>query len=442
MAKWAANYSLATEITRPLINMVLYKFLQAMSAQLSYKTRFGFGSFEAEVMNLVILDLTDPGKPGDGVETDLRLEANFKLKIFGINIVKTNMIFQIDNVEMGFSVTPAGMPKGIVIRNNPKMKISVTFPKAKFIAGWILNKVIAPIVTFGIWMAFRLIRKLEIPVWELVDIFAVMGIRFASGSPLITAQNTVAPTSLLLGSDFNLTNSLLGDPKELKHFIPLNTNIGAVVHEHVLTASVEMAFVKGWVPTRFKVGKWKIYINGISVSFEKDIIRATGALKAKRGKCWCKVKARIKYDIALEPEITNTANVPKLEFKYSASVNTHISTKGMLVVLGMIMFAPIFMAMTVSFSCLINMVLDQFLPFSTTFSQSGNQITIQAQSLKSTGFIPLSMSFPLELSGQGSYELSRFQQFLLPGGIPADVNFTDDSLEVQEDELRVAVELT
>lgn len=276
----------------------------------------------------------------------------------------------------------------------------------------------------------------------MVDVFAIMGIRFAPGSPLLTAQSVVQPTSLLLASDFNLTNTLLGKPNDLKSFIPPSANIGAVVHERVITAGVQMAFAKGWVPMQFRVGKWKIYINNIEVSFEQDTIRAKGSLKAKRGKCWCKVKARITYNVAIEPEITTTANVPKLEFKYDADINAHISTSGMLVVLGVIMFAPVFMALTISFSFLINIVLNQFLPFSTTFSQSGVLLTVQATSVNFSGFVPMSMNFPLQLNGQGSYDLSRFRQFQLPGGTNVDVNYTTESLEVQEDELSVAVELS
>lgn len=149
MPKWAADYSLAAEITQPLINLVLDKFLAALQANLKYSASFGIGSFDAEVKDLQILDLTDPAPIG-GVVTDLRAKAEFKLRLFGLNIINTNMFFQIDDIEIDFATTPAGMPKGIVLRALPTMNISISFPNTRFIIRWLLNRVIAPLVTFGI----------------------------------------------------------------------------------------------------------------------------------------------------------------------------------------------------------------------------------------------------------------------------------------------------
>ena len=54
------------------------------------------------------------------------------------------------------------------------------------------------------------------------------------------------------------------------------------------------------------------------------------------------------------------------------------------------------------------------------------------------------MTFALQLAGDGSYDLSNYKRFKLPESINAfvDVGYKPDSVAVQEDELRLAVELT
>ena len=439
---WAAGFTLALEINQTIINLVLDKFLQSLQAQLNYQAKLGrIGSFEATVKDLEILDLEDPAPLG-GVVTDLRAQADFKMKLFGIQIVNTTMTFSIDNVELDLSRTAAGLPKGVVIKVTPTLSVKISFSGGNFLVKWLLNGIIAPLVSFGIWMAFKLIRKVEIMVWEIIDIFGILGLSFAPNSPLLTAQKIVQPSSMLLASDFNLTAPAVGVGQQLKHFNPANTSIGAVVNDKVISAAVQIAFSKGWVPSQFRVSGWKIYLNSIHVGFEQDKVVATGSLKAKRGKCWCRVKARISFRAAVSPKITGAPAQPKLDFNYDANINTHISTSGMLVVLGVILFAPVFMALTISMSFLINIVLNQFLPFTTSWQRNGLQLSVTAKSVNYSGFIPLSMQFPLQLSGSGSYDLSNFMQFTLPGNGPQiQVEYTNESISIQPNELRLAIDL-
>jgi hypothetical protein len=114
----------------------------------------------------------------------------------------------------------------------------------------------------------------------------------------------------------------------------------------------------------------------------------------------------------------------------------------MLVVLGVILFAPVLMSLTISMSFLINIVLNQFLPFTTSWQQSGLQLSIAANSVNYAGFTPLSMQFPLQLSGSGSYDLTKFRQFTLPGNGPSfQVEYTQESLSIQPKEMRLAIDL-
>lgn len=444
--KWAADYAIAMELSRDLINLVLDKFLQFLQAQGKhlYAVRLGFvGPFEAELLHIRIPDLEDPPPVGGGVLTDLGVEGEFRLKLFGLFNLKGGILFSLEDVSIDFAATAAGLPRALVLASTPTLGVKITFPKASWAIRWLLNGIIGPLIALGARLALNLVKKLEISLWEIVDIFAALGLRFAPGSPLLTAQKQQTPHSLLLASSFNMTGAPAGRPNHLAAFLPPNTNIGGVVNERVVAAGVQLAFSKGWVPSRYRVNGWNIYINRIQVHFEQDKIIATGSLKAKRGKCWCRVKVRISYRVAVEPRVEITpAGTPRAVFRYDARVNVQISTSGMLVVIAGILAAPVFMGLTIAISALINIGLNQFLPYSTSFNIKGVDIEVTLHSVNFAGFIPFHMSFPLRLSGQGRYDLSAFQQFQLPpGNVPVNVQFTDQSISVQPEELRAAVAL-
>ena len=106
------------------------------------------------------------------------------------------------------------------------------------------------------------------------------------------------------------------------------------------------------------------------------------------------------------------------------------------------MLAPLFMSMTIVLSTLINIVLSQFLPFRSQFNIQGLNLQVTVHSVNFSGFIPFQLNFPLKLSGKGEYDLSSFRQFALPpANIPVGVQFTNESISVQDEELRAAVEL-
>ena len=444
MARWAADYAVAMEVEQPVLNLVLDRYIRGLSAYLGYAGRLGrFGSFSVQVTDLNITDLEDVPPVGGGVVTDLEVEADFSLRLLGFIRVNTTAVLSVKDVRIDLSRTTAGLSRSVVLSITPTMTVNISFTRGG-LTGWLLNSFVAPLINVGVWLGFRVIRQVEIDVWKLVDFFSAIGLSFAPGSPLLTAQRRVLPTSLLLAADFNTTNPLAGKPDQLGHFLPANTNLGAVVHERVLTAAVHIAFAKGWVPTRFRVGKWRIYINSLGVAFEPGKVVASGTLRARRGRCWCRVRARITFSAALRPRVVDsqTSN-PRIEFDYDADISVHVSSHGMLVVLGVIMFGPLFLALTASMSCLINLLLDRFLPFATSWSVAGAQMTIQATSNGVSGLGPFSMNFPLRLAGQGSYNLAPFTQFQLPGGGNAtmQVGYTPDSVTIDDDEMRVAIEL-
>jgi hypothetical protein len=443
MASWAAGFSVATEILEEVLNLVLDRFLALLRArnQNVFTTALGTaGSLTAELQLLRIRDLRDPAPVGGGVLADLATETQLQLTVFGTTTT-TTMDLALDDVDVDLSTTAAKLPRGVILRVSPTFNVTLSFQGAGLLTAFL--NLVAPFIRLGLWLAFRLVQRVEVPLWELVDVFSALGLRFAPGSPLLTAAGATPTSSLLLASDFNLTAPTTGVPAQLQRFVPAGTNIAAVVNERMVAAAVDVAFAKGWIPTTFRVQGFKISINNFEVAFEQDTIVARGQIRGKRGGCWTRVKFVIRFRAAVRPRVVDTPTATSLVFQYDADVNVHVSTSGMLVVLGVILFAPVFLSLTILLSFLVNIVLDQFLPFTTSFSVSGLSLTVQATSVHFSGFVPLSMTFPLQLTGSGSYDLTRFRQFQLPNGAgTVSVGYTNDSLSVQPHEMRAAVRLS
>ncbi len=444
--KWAANYALAIELSRDFINLVLDKFIQSLKAQQqhSYSKKLGlFGNFQAELSQLFIPELEDPAPVGGGVFTDLDLMGKFTFQLFGFINLNSDVQFLLRDVLIDFTATQAGAPDTVVIASTPTTQIQVSFPNASFLIRWFLNGIIAPAVSFGAWLVFRLLQKVEFKLWNLVSHFAKLGLSFSPNSPLLTAQKQVSPHSLLLASSFNLSSPLIGQPDQLKSFLPSQANIGAVVHQAIANVGVQLAFTKGWVPRNFKVKGFRIHINSIAVRFKRDTIEAYGSMKAKKGSCWCRVKARITFRAGVKPRVDiSPAGQPSAVFEYDVDINTRISTSGMLVVMGAILLAPLFMSLTILMSSLINVLLSKFLPFNCQFQINGGYLDVDVRSVNFAGFIPFHMRFALQLSGEGNYSLTPFQQFVLPGNVPLNVGYSTETISVQEEELRAAVHLS
>ena len=444
MAIWGANFGIAFEITEQAVNRILEKVLFALSGQglTQFSTRLTrFGQLNVGFDKLEVKDFRDVA-PVDSISLDLELSLDFQIQFFNVINWQNTLMFAVDDAALILTRTQAGLPKGLMIQINQNNQVNLSLVNTGRLGARIFNSLIAPFLSLGIWLAFRLIRNVEIPLWPVVDALGAIGLRFAPGSPLLTAANNPPPNALILGSDFTFFGGPQGVPAQLDHFIPAHTNIGFVLHDKVLNSAVNTAFSKGWVPNRFRVGKLKIYINSIGVEFEKDSIKASGSLKAKRKKCWCRVKIGITFSLEVNPEIlVPQPNQPRLDFAYRADASMHISTGGMVMIMGFIMFAPIFLALSLSLAHLTNLALDKFLPFRTTFTPGANQLNVQAASLNGSGLLPFNMDFDLDLYGNGTFDLSPFQQSTLPGNIPLSIGFTPESLALEQDELRLAVAL-
>ena len=441
---WAADYAVAVELTEPALALVLRRIVDALrnAGQATFSTRLGrFGRFDAELIEVRIDDLQDP-PPLGAVESDLLVDVDVQLRLFGLKLIDNTLRLTVDNVEIDLTRTPAGLPKGIVVRVKSNLRIQLILAQPGFFARFIFNALIGPLISAGLWLAFRMIRQVELPVWELVDAFNALGITYAGGSPLLTAQRTAVPESLLLASDFTFTNPIQGNPSQLSSFVPARTNAGIVINDRTLNSAVNIVIARGMVPSRFRVDGLKIYLNGIDVMFLPDTVRVTGGLKAKRKGCWCRVKVKLSFELDVEPRVVDTQTTqPRMVFDYAANASAHVSTGGMVMIMGFIMFAPLFLALTLSLAHLADLALAKSLPFSTTF-QRGNRLSVTASSVSSSGLLPFVMDFDLDLFGSGEISLANLQQTTLPGNVQFAIQYTDDSLTVQDDELRFAIGLS
>ena len=168
MARWAAEYAVAMEIEQPVLNLVLDRYIAALSAHLGYSGRLGrFGSFSVQVTDLNITDLEDIPPVGGGVSTDLQVEADFSLRLLGLIRINTTAVLSVDDVLIDLSKTAAGVPRSVVLSVTPTLTVRVTF-RSGGLTGWFLNSFVAPLINVGVWLGFRVIRQVEIDVWKLV----------------------------------------------------------------------------------------------------------------------------------------------------------------------------------------------------------------------------------------------------------------------------------
>ncbi len=443
--KWAADFAVTLEVTEQAIDLVLRRVIDSLRASglLTFTRRLGaIGQFDAELTHIRIDDLQDP-PPIGAVVGDLLVDIDVRVQLLRFIRLSNTLRLIIDDVELDLTRTAAGLPKGIAVRITPSLRIQIRLTQAGFFARFIFNTIVGPLISAGVWLAFRIIREVNIPVWELVDVFNALGITYANGSPLLTAQRNTAPESLLLATDFSFTNPIQGNANQLTSFIPPQTNAGVVIHERTLNSAVNIIFARGMVPSRFKVDGLTIYINGINVAFEQDKIKVTGGLKAKRKRCWCRVKVKLNFNLEVEPRIVDTqTNAPKMAFNYAASASAHVSTGGMVMIMGFIMFAPLFLALSLSLAHLANLALAQFLPFTTQFKRGNARLGVTAASVANSGLLPFTMDFDLDLFGTGEFSLANLQQTNLPGNLPFTINYTPESLSIQEKELRLAIGLS
>ncbi|MAR00073.1 MAG: hypothetical protein CMI00_05985 [Oceanospirillaceae bacterium] len=441
MTDLAAGYQMAFEANEDGINLVIERTLFALRNQLTFDRRvLRRGYLRARLTSIEVTDLRDPPPKGQA-RADLQIRAEASWSLFGLFPKTTSVLLEINAVELVVKKTQAGLPVGLVFSVTPGLSVDVSFVMNRPVRNWILNRLIAPIIELGVWLGFRIVQEVDIPLWKLLDTFAAAGLRFSANSPFVTGQNQTTPSSALVACDFDLVNQSIGQPAQLQSFQSPPHNFSAVVRDELVNAMVQSAFAKGWLPSRFRVGKWKIYLNAIDVQFVPDRIEARGQLKAKRGKCWCRVKAKIQFSAAVEPKIDTSTGTTLATFQYDANINTQVSTPGMLVVLGVIMFGPLFLALISASSVLINLVLDRFLPFQTGWNQNGNQLTLTANPLSGASVSAFQLDFPLQLSGSGTFDLSRFEQFSLQNGAQFDVGFTPGSLLIKDDELKLEAEL-
>jgi hypothetical protein len=438
---WTSGFTTVLQLSLELINIVLAKFIQVLKAQNQhlFTASLGiFGRFEAELIELALVNIEDPPPVGGGVKTSAYSLGAFQLRLLGFISLNSRVRLDIENAFIELHYNTAGQPEAILLWADRSLKVKVSFPNASWVIRWLLNGVLAPAISFGLWLAFRLVQEVKVPIWKLVDSIGALGLRFAQDSPVLTAvQGPVGPT-LLVASDFVQAGATPGNPQGLVSFLPAGNNAGAALHQRIAALAVDLAVAKGWLSRTFNAGGLKFKLNRLSIAFVPGEIKINGKLTGRGRKCWCRVKVKIYFNAGIRPRVEIAAGLPVLKFNYAANLNAQVSTSGMLAFLAVLLAGPLFLALALSLSFLANLLLSLLLPFKLTYQQQGLQLKATITGAQVGGLPPLHFFFALRLQGDGEFDLSPFTQFNLPNNISLNLAFSQNSLAVGQGEMLLA----
>lgn len=443
---WTAGFTAALQLSLGLINVVLARFIQALKAQNqhSFAASLGiFGRFEAELLELGLTRLQDPPPPGGGVEASGYALGAFHLRLLGFIGLRSQIRLELENAFIELFYNAARQPEAVMLSAGQGLRVKVSFPNASWLIRWLLNGLLAPAISFGIWLAFRLVQKVKISIWALVDSIGALGIRLAPGSPVLGAVQAPAGPTLLVASDFVQAGAQPGNPQALVSFLPASANGAVALHQRLTALAVDLAVAKGWLSRTFNAGGIKFKLNRLSIAFIPDEIRINGKLTGRGRKCWCRVKVRVYFRAGIRPWVDAAAGQPPaLKFAYAANLNVQVSTSGLLAFLAVLLAGPLFLALALSLSFLVNLLLGLLLPFRIAYQRQGLQLQATVTGAQAGGLPPLNFFFALQLQGEGSFSLSPFTQFSLPNQAPLQLEFSPESLAVGQEEMRLAARVS
>lgn len=295
-----SNYDTTLQVEREVFNLGMRLFVNELrlTNQDRYTQRLPFGSVTAFIESVEV-PVIRPSSPPGQVFADVR--GNFGYRATGLWAFlmgsRGRASLRFDNIGVALTQTPGGIPTGIKIILTA-LSLGVLNLNIGGIIGWLLRLVVPPILRFGIWIALRFLRTVDVPIWPLVDAFVKLGLSYGGGSPLLTAL----ADSVVLATDFKPHDNS-GVPASLGSIIPSSANIGVAVNERLLNQLVAIGISKGYLPKGARLGSIKLSLNYIGVYLLPGILGINGALTAKRDGCLCGVKARIRFNAEIMPRI-------------------------------------------------------------------------------------------------------------------------------------------
>ena len=304
-ARLGAEYDTVLQVEREVFNLGLRLFVNDMRAtnQDSYTQRLPLGSVTVSI-DAVEIPAIRPSSPPGQVFGDASGSFNIAATgLWGFLIGRMgNVSLQFNDIGIALTQTPGGVPTGIKLILTA-LSLGALDLNLGGVLGWLLRLIAAPILRFGIWVALRFIRSVDVPIWPLVDAFTRLGLTYGDGSPFLTAITD----SALLATDFKPHDNS-GIPSSLQSILSPGSNIGVAANERLINQLVTIGIAKGYLPQRTRMGRVRLTLNYLGVSLSPGMIGITGQLTAKRRGCLCGVKARIRFQIEMSPRIEADQN--------------------------------------------------------------------------------------------------------------------------------------
>ena len=153
----------------------------------SYTQRLLLGSVTVSI-DAVEIPAIRPSSPPGQVFGDASGSFNIAATgLWGFLIGRRgNVSLQFNDIGIALPQTPGGVPTGIKLILTA-LSLGALNLNLGGVLGWLLGLIAAPILRFGIWVALRFIRSVDVPIWPLVDAFTRLGLTYGDGSPFLTA---------------------------------------------------------------------------------------------------------------------------------------------------------------------------------------------------------------------------------------------------------------
>lgn len=510
----AAGFDFDVEAERSALNRSLRGFLALLLAQ--GITRFSqalgtlrlgplgtlanFGTFSADVRDGSIDALRAIGTVHHGVEADFTVTVGGALTGvtvlgFAVPTITLELAFPFLGVGVDVDTTPQGVPSGIVLKlkgahlglirivNRSPTRGLPGLVFGFFITG--LLALITAVLRLGFLVAAALVPNIPITIKQMIDAFAVFGLRFhkpgpaGNDSPFITA----VADSLLIAGDFErLTPPPAGNSAQLADIRAPGSNVAAVLGQAGLNQAIDTLFLKGIIPSVFRAGGFKFHVKRHDLVLlgpaaapgHRDAAgRAVGAVqilfevRGKRDVCWCgvwvtayikatfwpHVEASPAPSIGLQPAPRQQSAVIKFDFD---DLN-RVKISGFLVAVTELLFGPLLMVYLFLLSQIADLVLALLLPYTFSTNVSGNRLTITASSASVAAYMTLNLEFAIAVAAQGtgSFDITQYTGFRLlkdpalfaaqppavQEALELKVDYNADSITVEDREIRMAANL-
>ena len=177
-ARLGAEYDTVLQVEREVFNLGLRLFVNDMRAtnQDSYTQRLPLGSVTVSI-DAVEIPAIRPSSPPGQVFGDASGSFNIAATgLWGFLIGRRgNVSLQFNDIGIALPQTPGGVPTGIKLILTA-LSLGALNLNLGGVLGWLLGLIAASILRFGIWVALRFIRSVDVPIWPLVDAFTRLGL--------------------------------------------------------------------------------------------------------------------------------------------------------------------------------------------------------------------------------------------------------------------------